>query len=299
MRTVMVRTMLLVAALGCGGDGGGGTGNADPVLTTVTVAPQTVTLAINETRALTVSAMDQNGAPMSGVAAPTFTSSDQTRATVSAAGVVTGKAAGPATITASITHGGVTRSGTSAITVSAPPAVFTSLEVLPATASIEVGATRTITATPKDQNGTTMTGLPAATFSSSDQSKATVSSAGVVTGVAAGTATITASLTSGTTTRTGTSVITVTAAPPTGATVQAGLTTAFNPTTVTIARTATVTWQWAGLSHNVTFDAVTGAPADIPTRSTGQESRQFNTAGTFPYQCTLHAGMTGQVIVTP
>ena len=299
MRKTMVMTMALVAAVGCGGDGGGGGTGNDPVLTTLAVAPPTMTLAVQETRTLTVTPRDQSGATMTGVGSPTFTSSNQARATVSSGGVVTGVAAGEATITASLTHGGVTRTGTSVVTVSPPAAVFTTLEVLPATATIEVGATQAVTATPRDQGGTAMSGLPAATFTSSDQGKATVSTSGVVTGVAAGQSTITASLTHNGVTRTGTSVITVNAAPPTGATVQAGLSTSFSPTTVTIARTASVTWQWAGLNHNVTFDAVTGAPADIPTRSTGSVSRQFNTAGTFPYQCTLHAGMTGQVVVTP
>ncbi|MFI8660113.1 Ig domain-containing protein [Rhodococcus qingshengii] len=66
--------------------------------------------------------------------------------------------------------------------------VATSIAVTPATTSVAVGATRALTV--KNQAGTTLTaGIE---FTSSDPSKATVSAAGVITGVAAGTATITA-----------------------------------------------------------------------------------------------------------
>ncbi len=71
----------------------------------------------------------------------------------------------------------------------------------------------------------------------------------------------------------------------------------FNPAATTIAVTGTVTWNWnsGGLNHNVTFAAMAGAPANIPDRGTGSIARTFNTAGTFNYQCTLHAGMNGSV----
>lgn len=57
----------------------------------------------------------------------------------------------------------------------------------------------------------------------------------------------------------------------------------------------TVTWTWnsGAEQHNVTFsDASSG------DRSGGATfTRQFTTAGTFTYRCTLHAGMTGSVLV--
>lgn len=64
----------------------------------------------------------------------------------------------------------------------------TEIVVTPATASVAVGATTTLAV--EDQDGTPI--LAGVTFTSSDPTKATVSSAGVVTGVAAGSSTITA-----------------------------------------------------------------------------------------------------------
>jgi hypothetical protein len=75
------------------------------------------------------------------------------------------------------------------------------------------GATTTLTATVKDQNGNVMTGQTV-TWSTNNAAAATVNSTGVVTGVAAGSATITATSSS----KSGTSSITVTAAPPGGGT---------------------------------------------------------------------------------
>jgi len=74
----------------------------------------------------------------------------------------------------------------------------------------------------------------------------------------------------------------------------------FTPDSVLIALNGSVTWHWAtSVTHNVTFTAVTGAPANIPNTSSGSPSRQFMTAGTFNYHCTIHAGMSGKVGVVP
>src|SRR6185437_9546808 len=65
--------------------------------------------------------------------------------------------------------------------------VFTSLAVAPTTSSVAPGATTQLSATPKDQNGHTMSGIGAATWSSADATIASVdANSGLVTGVAAG-----------------------------------------------------------------------------------------------------------------
>jgi len=75
----------------------------------------------------------------------------------------------------------------------------------------------------------------------------------------------------------------------------------FTPSSLTVPRTTTVTWAWQGttVDHNVTFAATTGAPSNIPNRTSESVTRTFNTAGTFNYSCTNHPGMNGQVTVNP
>jgi len=76
----------------------------------------------------------------------------------------------------------------------------------------------------------------------------------------------------------------------------------FTPQLLTVPSGTTVTWEWQGTTvtaHNVTFAAGTGAPSNIPNRTSGSVTRDFNTAGTFNYQCTNHGGMTGSVTVNP
>jgi plastocyanin len=94
--------------------------------------------------------------------------------------------------------------------------------------------------------------------------------------------------------------VTVTGALPTTATVVAGAASNdFTPPFLVIARGGTVSWTFTGRNHNVTFAGTTGAPANIPTTSNSPTPvpRTFATAGTFDYNCTLHAGMTGTVVV--
>lgn len=71
----------------------------------------------------------------------------------------------------------------------------------------------------------------------------------------------------------------------------------FTPTSVTIARNGTVTWtNSTGVTHNVTFTTA-GAPANIPNHTSGSNSRTFASVGTFGFQCSNHAGMSGSVTV--
>jgi plastocyanin len=52
-----------------------------------------------------------------------------------------------------------------------------------------------------------------------------------------------------------------------------------------------------GEGHDVTFNATAGAPANIPVTLTGVFTRVFASAGTFHYECRVHPGMNGDVVV--
>lgn len=76
----------------------------------------------------------------------------------------------------------------------------------------------------------------------------------------------------------------------------------FTPFTTTIRAGESVTFDFPPFPHNVIFKDRAqhpGAPADIPATSNQKVLRVFAAAGTFPYDCTLHPGMSGQVIVNP
>ena len=156
----------------------------------VAVSPSSTTLgSIGATDSLTAVVRDPNGKLLSGVTVA-WLSSDQTVATVSSTGLVTAIGEGTATITASATIAGVTVEGTATVTVRQRVA---SVEVSPsATTLTYIGATGSLTATAQDANGHAISGATI-TWSSSDETVATVSSAGLLTAIGEGTATITAS----------------------------------------------------------------------------------------------------------
>lgn len=151
---------------------------------TVTVSPASATVSPGQTQQLTATPRDANNNPLSGRAI-TWTTSNGAVATVNTSGLVSGVAAGSATITA--TSEG--KSGTSAITVAVVPVA--SVTVSPASASVLAGQTVQLLATPKDASGNPLSGR-AMSWSSSNTSVATVSTNGLVTGVTAGSVTITA-----------------------------------------------------------------------------------------------------------
>jgi plastocyanin len=69
----------------------------------------------------------------------------------------------------------------------------------------------------------------------------------------------------------------------------------FEPSTITVKVGDTVTW-----TNNDNVDhTVTGSGMDSGTMKPGDTYKhQFNTVGTFNYQCTVHPAMLGQVVAT-
>lgn len=70
-----------------------------------------------------------------------------------------------------------------------------------------------------------------------------------------------------------------------------------DPAVDTIGVGGEVTWTWdGGVNHNVNS---TGSPSftDSPTQNSGNYIRIFGTVGTYQYQCGLHPGMTGRIVV--
>jgi len=74
----------------------------------------------------------------------------------------------------------------------------------------------------------------------------------------------------------------------------------FSPASVSVPVNTIVRWSWEGANtHNVTFDAVAGAPAGIGNNTSGTVDRTPDTAGTFTYHCTNHPAMNGSITVNP
>src|SRR5437773_3779584 len=223
----------------------------------VSVTPATATIGVGQTAQYAAITRDAFGNPLGGRTV-TWSSSNPGVATVNGAGQATGVAVGAATLTA--TSEG--KSGTAAILVTNVPVA--SVAVSPASASVQVGQTVQLAATPRDANGNPLSGR-AVSWASSNTAVATVSGSGLVTGVTAGSATITATSEG----KSGTSAITVTApAPAPVASVTVTPAPASVPTGQTVQLTATLkdangntltgrTVAWA--SNNTAVATVTGS----------------------------------------
>jgi uncharacterized protein YjdB len=133
-----------------------------------------------------------------------WASSNAPAANVNTSGVATAAAPGSTTITA--TSEG--KSGTGTMTVTAVAVPVASVTVSPTSASVPVGQTVQLTATPKDANGNALSGRTV-TWASNNTAVGTVNANGLVTGVVAGSMTITATSEG----QSGTSAVTVAAGP--------------------------------------------------------------------------------------
>jgi len=167
---------------------------ASVAVTGVSLSASTASVAVGSTTNLTAT-VSPSDATNKNV---TWSSSNTNVATVSG-GVVSGVAAGNATITVTTADGGIT--DTCAVTVSNVEATAVALSAT--SASLIINGTQQLSVTFTPSNTTDQSG----TWTSSNSAVASVSSSGLVTALAAGNATITFTSTSGS--RTATCAVTV------------------------------------------------------------------------------------------
>ncbi len=266
-RRVRVRPAALLALLGLllgGCDGGTVTVEVAPVRSVIVDVPDS-TIHEQDTMSLRAIPRDAEGRELTGRTV-TWSSSNDSRATVDNRGVVTGVAAGPVTIRARVE--GV--EGQASLTVA--PIPVASVMVSPSSGSVEVGLTLQLTATPRDAGGAPLIGRMA-NWSSSNTSRATVDGSGRVTGIAAGTVTITATSDG----RNGSATVMVTSIPVANVTVSPSSGAVEVGSTLQLAATSrdangtpltgrTVTWQSSNTSLAVVSDSglVTGvSPGNV------------------------------------
>lgn len=150
---------------------------------TIEVTPASTTLGVGGTQQLTAVAKDKDGIEIADVTF-TWSSSDNSIATVSSSGLVTAVAVGSCTITASAEG----KQGTAAVTVRSG-AVVMEIEISPSTAVISVGGTKQFTAKALDASNNEITGI-IFTWSSSDTNVAKINASGLATGYALGSVSI-------------------------------------------------------------------------------------------------------------
>ena len=159
---------------------------------TVTLTPSTLSMFRGEQRQLTLTSTDSTGAIITNYQGRNvvFQSTNLPVASVTNQGVVFAADSGTANITATVDQ---VTSAPVAVTVTLVP--VSNITVNPNPASVKVGLTLQFAATLRDSNGNILVGRPV-TWTVSDTTKATITAAGVLTGVGStGSSTITVTAT--------------------------------------------------------------------------------------------------------
>lgn len=153
----------------------------------VSLVSTTTSITVGQTAQMTATPLDGHGAALTGRTV-TWSSSSPSVASVSNLGVVTGIAAGQATVTASV-DGVVASLPMTVMSTGGTPAT---VAVSTTSAALTIGQTTQASATVRDGAGNMLS--TAATWSSSNPGAATVSASGVVTAVGVGSALIKATV---------------------------------------------------------------------------------------------------------
>jgi uncharacterized protein YjdB len=172
LRWSSVASLVWIAA--CGGDSSG-----PPKVSVVAVTALTNQLEVGATLQLTAAPRDAKGNPLAGRTV-TWSSSAASVASVDNAGIVTGVSPGAATITATADGVG------GAVGITVIPVPVSAIFIDNRAPSVRQGGTAQLTAVAQDAIGRPLTGRPI-TWSSATPVVASVSQAGLVTGLAAGT----------------------------------------------------------------------------------------------------------------
>lgn len=151
----------------------------------IAITPSSGAVAIGSTLQLNAVVADESGRILTGRPI-IWTSSSPAAAPISATGLLSGLAVAPA-VTITATAGG--KSATAQFAVTA--AVVSTVQVAPGSPTVVAGSTVQMTATPRDASGNVLTGRTI-TWSTADPLVATVTAAGLVTGVLGGTTQVTA-----------------------------------------------------------------------------------------------------------
>jgi uncharacterized protein YjdB len=182
VRKIGFSSLLLTALLlqACGGGS-----SSSSTVTSITLSPTSGSVSVNGSQTFTATALDSNGQTVTN---QTFTwaSSNTGVATITAAGVATGVAAGSTQITAS--DAGVT---STAATLTVNPAIAT-VTLTPLSATIKVGQTQQFTASATDASGNAVSQAQF-TWHNSFGGVASIDANGLATALAPGTVMITAS----------------------------------------------------------------------------------------------------------
>lgn len=225
------------------------------VLTALSVSLSASTVYVGSSVLASASGLDQHGA---AIATGTITWSTGTPsvATVASNGQVTAVAPGTTTVIAA--------AGTklAQATLTVKPVPVARVSVLPSTASIVPGAKQQLTVSTLDAQGNALTGRTV-TWTSGDTTRATVTNAGLVTGVSIGTVAILATSEG----QADSSVISVIAPPPPGG---APTIMSISPTVLTPGATMTITGT--GFSATPAADTLTvdGVSAPVTAASATQ-----------------------------
>lgn len=153
---------------------------------TITLSATAADVQLGATLTLTASILPENAS----IQTLTWTSSDESIATVTSEGVVSALALGKTTITAAATDGS---NVTAQCVITVVPVVATALELSSQSIDLMVGQSHTLTANFTPANTTNM----AVTWASANTTIATVSAEGEVTALALGTVEVTATTTDG------------------------------------------------------------------------------------------------------
>ncbi len=177
--------LTLGIVLGCSSEAGAPSGPTSAPVASVTVAPAQGQILVGGTIQYAATLKDAADATLTGRTV-TWSSSDNSVATVEAGGMVTGVGSGAATITATAEG----KQGNASVAVVVPVATVT---VSPATVQLAYKGSAQLTATVQDAQGNTLTDRTVR-WNSSDFGVARVLADGSVTGAGPGSATITATV---------------------------------------------------------------------------------------------------------
>ncbi|MGA2021779.1 MAG: Ig-like domain-containing protein [Candidatus Sulfotelmatobacter sp.] len=156
------------------------------VLTSIAVAPSTVSVPAGDAQQFTATGTYSNGTTQNLTSTVQWTSSAVGVATVSSGGLAIGLSQGATSISAS--SGAISGSASLSVT----PPLLSGISISPASASIAKGTTQQFTATGTYTDGSTQNLTATVNWSASPATVATMGSGGSATGAGIGTATITA-----------------------------------------------------------------------------------------------------------